>query len=142
MRTEPNPAGRSGKIAELIRHEAAALVQEESNRTSMITVTRVDTTPDSKRAMIYFTVLPENQEETALKFLRRQRLALKARLQKNTRLGYIPLMDFAIDFGEKNRQRIDIISIASAVPGADMATDPEEGLEEGTLPTLPRKSRK
>lgn len=95
------------KLIELLRHKAAAFVQENSNRTSLITVTNAAVTPDGKGATIYVTVFPVEKEEEALDFMRRQRPAFKHFLRDSARLRVIPFVDFKLDVGEKNRQKID-----------------------------------
>src|SRR5687767_12517666 len=93
-----------------IRELAAAFLQLESNGMSLLTVTRVVLANRMTKAMIYFTVLPEDKEEEALEFARRKRHDFKEYVKKHAKLGRIPLFDFEIDIGEKNRQRIDEIS--------------------------------
>lgn len=78
-----------------------------SNGTSLLTVTNVELTPDGKRATIFFTVFPAEYEKTALEFAKRKRSEFKEFLKDNSKLGRIPLLDFEIDTGEKNRQKID-----------------------------------
>ena len=53
------------------------------------------------------TVFPEIHEKTALEFAKRKRSEFKEFVKENSKLGRIPMMDFEIDFGEKNRQKID-----------------------------------
>ena len=55
------------------------------------------------------TVLPENQEETALSFAHRQLTDFKQYVKDNSRIGRIPFFEVRIDKGEKNRQKIDQI---------------------------------
>jgi ribosome-binding factor A len=97
------PVQISGEIA---RH-AADFLSRESSRTSLITVTRAELSPDLKKATIYFTVLPQTEEGRALAFVQRQRNDFRIYLRRHTRLGMLPQIDFEIDLGEKNRQRID-----------------------------------
>lgn len=75
--------------------------------TSLVTVTHADMSPDLKQATIYITVMPEEQEELALKAAKRARSDLRTYLREKTFLHPLPVVDFVIDYGEKNRQRID-----------------------------------
>lgn len=95
------------RFEEILKHLSAEYLSRESNRTSMITVTRVSTNDKGNLATIYFTVLPENQEEAALDFLKRKRSDFRAYVKYNARLMKIPFFDFEIDRGEKARQKID-----------------------------------
>lgn len=98
---------RQEKLSELLRHQAAKFVEENSNRVSLITITSADISADLKNANVFFTVLPENKEEEVLNFLRRKRSEFKSYVKKNLKLKRIPFFDFQIDKGEKNRQRIE-----------------------------------
>ena len=100
-------ATKSEKLREAIRHAAAEFLAQESNRTSLITVTGVSLTPKGDRASILITVFPEDKEEEALAFATRQGGALRDFVGKRISLQYIPRISFAIDIGEKNRQTID-----------------------------------
>ena len=98
------------KTAEEIQKLAGKFIEVESNRDSLITVTSVNLTKDFKKAIIFVTVFPETQEDTVLNFLKRLRSEFRDFVKKNTRIGRLPFFDFAIDKGEKARQRIEDIS--------------------------------
>ena len=98
---------RDTQISETIAHLAADFFARESNSQSLITVTRADLSPDGKRGIIFITVLPEKFEEPAIAFAQRQRGEFRSYVKSNSRIGRIPSIEFKIDLGEKNRQRID-----------------------------------
>ena len=98
---------RNEKVANLIKELAAEFLGRENNRTSLITVTSASTSPDLKRATIFITVLPDDKEELALEFVKRKRSELREMLKKTLGIKVTPFVDFAIDKGEKNRQKID-----------------------------------
>lgn len=100
---------RKEKLPETLQHLAAEFIEAESNRTSLITVTGCRLSSDSKRATILFTVLPETQERAVLDFLGRQKGAFKEFIQEKSRIGRVPQISFALDQGEKNRQKIDFL---------------------------------
>lgn len=97
---------RQEKINKELREVVANFLESESNRTSLITVTGVDVSPDLKNAKIFITVLPESREATALDFCKRKRSEIKHAIKKKMNLKVIPFVDVEIDRGEKNRQRI------------------------------------
>ncbi len=101
---------REEKTEELIRHLAAEFLQRESNRTSLVTVTAVHMVDKLGKAIIYISVLPETKEQEAVEFANRQAREFREVLKKRTRLMRLPQVEFAIDYGEKNRQRIDELS--------------------------------
>lgn len=98
------------KMEQMIRQLAADYIQHESSGLSLITVTRVELSNRMTNARILISVLPEDKQDEALEFVRRKRQDFKEYVQENSRIGRIPHFDFAIDFGEKNRQRIDELS--------------------------------
>jgi ribosome-binding factor A len=98
---------RHTQIMELLTQTAAEYFARESNGTSLITVTRTDLSPDMHKANIYLSVLPVESEESVLHFARRSRAEFRMYINKHTRMGRAPTVDFIIDEGEKNRQRID-----------------------------------
>ncbi|MES3005431.1 MAG: ribosome-binding factor A [Patescibacteria group bacterium] len=99
------------RINDTIKHLAMQYMSRESNRTSLVTVTSVDLYDHDSRATIMITVLPEDKEKIALEFAKRHRAELREFIKENARLRVIPFLDFEIDHGEKNRQRIDEITI-------------------------------
>ncbi len=101
---------RKLQIGEEIAHLAAEFLESESNRQSMITITRADVSPNLSSAVIYFTVLPDTQEEHALDFAKRKRAEFRSFVKKNLPLRKLPFFDFKIDEGEKNRQLLDTLS--------------------------------
>ncbi len=99
--------GRNDKVANLIRELAAEFLARESNRTSLITITGTNVSADLKKGTVYISVLPNSAEKAALEFCKRKRSELRDHLKKNMETKTVPFLDFEIDYGEKNRQRID-----------------------------------
>ena len=100
---------RQHKIAEQLAQLAALFVSRESNRQSLITITRADVSPDLSKATVYFTVLPNEKEQEALDFLKRKRVEFRTHVKQQTQLRRLPYFDFVIDEGEKNRQHLDTL---------------------------------
>jgi ribosome-binding factor A len=98
---------RQEKVANQIKELSAWFLERENNRTSLVTVTSCNTSPDLKRATIFITVLPDEKEHDALDFAKRKRKELREFLKKKMKLKITPFLDIAIDQGEKNRQKID-----------------------------------
>ena len=100
-------AQREAEFARL----AAQFINTQSNRQSLITVTRSSLSPDSRRADIFFTVLPEDKEAEVAFFLMRNRSQFRDFIKKHsTNLRIVPTFDFQLDAGEKNRQHLDELS--------------------------------
>ena len=100
-------SNRSEKIKQILHDLGARFLTHNGNGVSLLTVTRAHLSSDEKRATIFFTVFPEAQEKTALEFAKRKRSEFKEFVKEHSKLGRIPLLDFDIDMGEKNRQKID-----------------------------------
>lgn len=98
---------RGERITESLREAAAEFLLREATPQSLITVTGVALSPDSRNARILITVLPESQESAALSFANRHRRELAAFFKQRVRGATPPFIEFLIDKGEKNRQRLD-----------------------------------
>ena len=100
-------SGRQEKVANVLKELTAEFLGRENNKTSLITVTSANVSPDLKRATIFITVLPDSKEEAALEFAKRKRGDLREHVKKNLEIKTIPFIDIQIDRGEKHRQKID-----------------------------------
>ncbi len=97
---------RTELLAREVAHAAGDFIARESNRLSLITVTKVTLSPDYAQATIFVSVFPETAEEEALDFLKRQRSHFRTWVAERLRFKRVPFFDFAIDYGEKNRQTV------------------------------------
>lgn len=102
---------RDEKLKDQIKKWSAEFLQRESTGQSLITVTDVRLSADAKEATILFTVLPEDKQEVALEFARRQLGDFRDYMNEKVNVGRMPFFHFDIDRGEKHRQRIDEITI-------------------------------
>ena len=101
---------RKQKIAQLLKETAAHFFREEADKTSMITVTNADITPDLTQATIYISVFPDEQQDRALSFARGATKRLKEYTKQHTSLARVPTFTVDIDHGEINRRRIEELS--------------------------------
>ncbi len=100
-------SNRNEKVANSIKELAAQFLERESNKTSLLTITQVEVSPDLKRATIFISVLPDSMENTALNFVKRNLGDLRNFLKEKITIKNIPYLETKIDLGEKNRQKID-----------------------------------
>jgi ribosome-binding factor A len=98
------------KMASLICQFAAEYFSIESNKDSLMTVTRTEMLDRGRRALVYFTALPKEKEPEALDFALRRRRDFRQFIMAKKSFGFAPSIDFCIDLGEHNRQRIDELS--------------------------------
>lgn len=94
----------------MLTHLAAKYIALEAGRTTLITPMRSDLSPDRKRVTIYVSVFPTEHEEAAVAFLMRHKDQFRNYLKKAARLAVLPYITFEVDFGERNRQRLDELS--------------------------------
>ena len=98
---------RHVQITETIQHLAGEYLAHEASKQSLITVTRAEVTHDLKNVTVYLSVLPDTLEKQALEFAKRSRSEFRLYIREHSFLHPAPTVDFEIDYGEKNRQRID-----------------------------------
>ncbi len=99
---------RENRLAALYMTLAAEFLERESPRGGLLTVTGVTVSKNRKNVTLLFTVFPDNYQEHAVRFVKRIRSDFREYVKSKTKdLAVCPIFDFAIDLGEKNRQRID-----------------------------------
>ena len=85
----------------------ATFLEKESNKESLVTITRCEISTDRKNIDVFFSVLPTEHEMKVLSFLNRRKWDARDYMKKRIQTRVIPFVTFKIDEGEKNRQRID-----------------------------------
>ncbi len=98
---------RHDRVRSLLSEQVASFIREESNANPLITVTRLDITPNYRNVTVYFTTIPETGQEDALVFLQRKGGELRGHVMKRSNMKVVPFFTFEIDYGERNRQQID-----------------------------------
>ncbi len=106
MNRPPNPFKKERTLG-LLKELAAKYIQAEAGPHSLITITDCIVSSDYKRAKFFISVLPQKEEEYALDFVKRKRSEVREFIRKSGGVVRVPFIDFEIDKGEKNRQRID-----------------------------------
>lgn len=102
------PSRRQSKVAEELAHHAADfLARTMKAGGALVTVTRANIAPNLKNITVFVSILPKTREEEMLKGLKRLRTDFHDYLKVKTVLRDVPTVDFTLDFGEENRQRID-----------------------------------
>ncbi|MDP2676289.1 MAG: ribosome-binding factor A [bacterium] len=80
-----------------------------------ITITRLDLSPDFRKAIIFVTIEPDEKPKEALHELKKLLSPLRKHIGKILTIRFIPMFEFRIDEGEKHRARIEeLIRKASA----------------------------
>ena len=102
---------RQAKVGNLLKEHIATFVLHEANTNPMITITRVDISPDLKRGIVFFTTIPDGREDDALVFLKRSGTGMRNYLKRKAQFKRIPHLDFMVDAGERHRQHIDEVML-------------------------------
>ena len=98
------------RMRQTLKETAAQFLAKEAGPQSLITVTNAMLSDDGHRGTIFVSVYPETAEEAALKFANRNRKEFGEFFEKRVRGMRIPHVEFVLDRGEKNRQRLDELS--------------------------------
>ncbi|MEX0935101.1 MAG: ribosome-binding factor A [Candidatus Paceibacterota bacterium] len=100
---------RQKRVAELIRQEAARFINTHLPPKPLVTVTRADVSKDLKKSTVYFTVLPNEEEERTHTLIKKKAHLFRENMKERLSTKSIPFFSFSIDEGEKMRQRMDEI---------------------------------
>ncbi len=98
---------RLEKINKEMRKLFATFIERESNKQSLVTVTRCEISSNLKDITVFVSVLPTDQEDQVIAFLNRRKWDARDYVKKHIDIRVIPMVHFTIDHGEKNRQHID-----------------------------------
>lgn len=100
---------RIEKINEYILQKLGQIIIKELEfpENSLVTITKVETSPDIKYAKVYVSVLPDNFRGSVLEILRKNSHNLHEILQKQMRTKFTPNLNFQIDEQEIYASQID-----------------------------------
>lgn len=76
-------------------------------RLGFLTVTGVDMTDDLKMAVVYISVLKEEEKKTTLEILNSAKSFIRSELSKRLRLKFIPSIEFKLDPSVEYGSKID-----------------------------------
>ncbi len=105
----PEKGFRTRRVAELIRSELSRLLLAEFQdpASGVLTVTRVEMTPDLLMARVFLSVFGAEDPASLLDRIERGRGALRKALATRVKLKYNPQLFFALDPGPDHQDRID-----------------------------------
>ena len=93
-------SNRIGRINEEIQKELSSLLRNLKDprvQNTMISITRVETTPDLRFAKVYVSFLEENKAEDAMKGLKSAAGYLRRELGHTLQLRHTPELQWALD---------------------------------------------
>ena len=101
---------RPRRVAELVQAELSRLLigEFQDAGTGLLTVTRVEMTPDLRLARVYLSVLgPVGGGEAVLERLAKSKGRIRRALASRVKLKYNPELFFLLDPGVEHQERID-----------------------------------
>ena len=111
-------SNRIGRINEEIQKALADLLRNLKDprvQDTMISITRVETTPDLRYAKVYVSFLEENKAQDALKGLKSAGGYLRRELGRSLQLRYTPELVWALDdsitYGAKMLKLINSLEV-------------------------------
>lgn len=92
-------SSRMRRVDELMREVLAEEIDKlKDPRVGFVTVTGVETSPDLRRAVVFYSVLgTEEEQEGTAEALAHAAPHLQARLGRQVRMKYTPVLEFHID---------------------------------------------
>jgi len=110
-------SNRIGRINEEIQRELSDLIRslKDPRVQTLLSITRVDTTPDLRYSKIYISVLDEEKQKDALRGLKSAGGWLRRELGQRLQLRYTPELVFELDDSLKyGAHMYDLLSRLSA----------------------------
>ena len=100
---------RKDKVGSVLKKIVSSFVRLQFETNVIISVTKVTIADNLKRATVFITVYPESKEVEILKQFKEKEYDLRQHVKKHFKSKFLPIFHVAIDYGEKNQQRIDEI---------------------------------
>ncbi|MDH3345800.1 MAG: 30S ribosome-binding factor RbfA [Kiritimatiellaceae bacterium] len=96
------PSGRIIRVNELLKREISTdiirLFANSHFDTGSTTVTRVETAPDLRDAVVHISIFGHEEERMKMiHFLNKHRKDIQARMSKNVTIKYTPRLNFKLD---------------------------------------------
>lgn len=99
---------RIERINELLQREIGSLITKESELSegAVVTITRVDASPNLQQAKVYISVIPEEQKKEVLLLLRKNIFAMQQELNKRLHMRPVPKIIWMEDKGSEGAGRV------------------------------------
>lgn len=102
---------RIPRVNQLLKKELSSILSREIvfPDGSLVSISRVEVTPNLQQAKIYITVFPADKKKEALDSLRGRVYDIQQRLNKRLKMRPVPRIEIWPDEGESKAQRIQEI---------------------------------
>ena len=87
---------RIKRVNQLIKRELAQILLREFDfaKDILVTVTRVETSPDLKAGRIFISIIPEENRDKIMRFLNRNIYKIQQKLNKKLKMKSVPKIKF------------------------------------------------
>ncbi|RDH81177.1 MAG: 30S ribosome-binding factor RbfA [endosymbiont of Galathealinum brachiosum] len=121
----PKEYSRSQRMAEQVRRELAELVRDEIKdpRVNWVSFTAVKVTRDLSSAVVYFTVLNEDEREQAEEGLNKATGFIRRELGKRIRSRIVPSLRFVYDVSIERGTSMESLIAQARSSDADSSED-------------------
>lgn len=103
------PYKRSQRVGDLLREEVADIIfhKLKDPRLGFVTVTGADLTDDLKIAVVYVSVLREEEKKPTVEILNSAKSFVRSELRKRLKMKFIPTVEFKLDPSVEYGSKID-----------------------------------
>lgn len=124
----PKEYSRSQRMAEQVRRELAELVRDEIEdpRVNWVSFTAVKVSRDLSGAVIYFTVLNDEERDGAVEALNKAAGFLRHQLSSRIRSRIVPTLKFVYDVSIERGTSMESLIAQARSTDADSDTDSTE----------------
>ena len=100
---------RINRNNQLLKEELGKILLKERNfqRNCLVTITRVETTTDLRRAKIWISIFPENQTSKIIQILNREIYSFQQKINKILKMRPVPKIRFFIERKTKQAARVE-----------------------------------
>ncbi|RLC35091.1 MAG: 30S ribosome-binding factor RbfA [Candidatus Nealsonbacteria bacterium] len=100
---------RIQKVNQLIKKELSQIVLKEMDflKKVLVTLTRVDTSPDLEQAKVFISVIPEEESQQALETLNKSIYYLQQKLNQRLKMRPVPRIKFMEEKRTKEAGRVE-----------------------------------
>ena len=101
------------KINELIKREISQIVLKEIEfpKGTLVTLTRVETSPNLDNCKVYVSVIPETKEKEIFKILESKIGFIQRKLNKKLKMSKVPKINWEKETKTKEAERIERILV-------------------------------
>lgn len=102
---------RIAKVNELLQREVGRLITRETEvrDNAVVTITRVNASPNLQQAKVYISVIPEEQKKEVLLLLKKNIFTIQQELNKRLHMRPVPKIIWMEDKGSEGIERVEEI---------------------------------